>query len=434
MPPANALLNTAEGTIDRFQRSAFHYFEHQSHPVTGLVSDSSSTGCDASIAGSGMALACYPIAAARGYLTRDEAARRAELALRFYSAADQGASSSDSGNNGLFYHFLKSATGRRAGRSEISTIDSAILFAGALAAAEYFDRDSDVERSIRRMGTDLYLAADWHWASPRPPVISHGWTPERGFLRYDWRGYNEALLLYILALGSPTYPVKASAYDGWLSAYKWKSIYGHQLVYGGPLFVHQVAHSWIDFRGIRDSYMRGRGIDYFENSRRATYVQREYAVRNPRRFVGYGENCWGVSASTGPGPGAGKFHGYRARGVPFGPDDGTIAPWATAASLPFAPEIVLPALDYMERSFPLSGGQGTSTCFNETYSTGAGTGWTDAHSYAIDQGPVVLMIENYRSGLIWSLLRRSPWIRRGLERAGFTGGWLEQQECLRCGP
>lgn len=405
-----------EATIERVESGAFEYFRREHNPATGLVSDSTSGGSDASIAASGFSLASHAVAAHRGYLTRQEAARRVLVALEFLEGR---------GTNGFHYHFLDPATGERAGRCEVSTIDSAILFAGALAVAEYFDADDHVERRVRRLGTALYLAADWLWASPRSPAICHGWTPEKGFLSYDWRGYNEALLLYVLALGSSSFPVPASAYAEWLTAYRWKNVYGHEFLYGGPLFVHQTAHSFIDFRGIADDYMRARGTDYFENSRRATYVQREYAIRNPRRFAGYGENCWGVSASTGPG-GAG-FHGYRARGVPYGPDDGTIAPWATAASLPFAPEIVLPALTFMDESIGQHGGHGLGACFNRTYALAAqGDHWTAPDSFGIDQGPVVLMLENYRSDLIWRLLRSSPYVRRGLERAGFSGGWLEE--------
>ena len=398
-------------------KSASRYFECESHPVTGLVRDSTTPGSDASIAGSGMAFGSRIVAAERGFMTRSEAAHRTLIALRFLSSA------SHASVKGFFYHFLDCETGERAGKCEVSTIDSALLFAGALAAVEYFTEESETEREIRALGSNLFLNADWMWMSPRAPVIAHGWTPEKGFLRYDWRGYNEALLLYILALGSPTYPVSSAAYEAWLVSYKWKSIYGHELLYAGPLFIHQMAHSWIDFRGITDSYMRDRGSDYFENSRRATYVQREYGLRNPRKFAGYGENCWGVSASTGPGEG--KFHGYRARGVPFGPDDGTITPLATAASLPFAPEIVLPALAHMSRVSTEDHDDTGTPSFNATYSALAGNeAWTASHTYSIDQGPVALMIENYRSGLIWNLLKRSPYIRRGLERAGFTGGWL----------
>lgn len=405
----------AEGTLNRFQQSALGYFERESHSVSGLVSDSDTEGSHASIAGTGFGLACNALSAERGQATRVEAAQRTLKTLRFLTA------SRESGSHGFFYHFLDPVSGQRAGKCEISTMDSSLLFAGAIAVSHYFDRDTEIEREIRSLADNIYLNADWTWASPRQPVISHGWTPEKGFLRYDWRGYNEALLLYILALGSPTYPVSAGAYGGWLASYKWKSLYGHQMLYAGPLFIHQMAHAFVDFRGIADNYMRERRSDYFENSRRATYVQREYAVRNPRQFAKYGENCWGLSASAGPADG--KFFGYRARGVPYGPDDGTISPLATAASLPFAPEIVLPALEHMQ-NVPI-GDSKWSSCFNATYAPDEQT-WTSSHSYAIDEGLAVLMIENYRSELFWKLLRKSPYVVRGLERAGFTGGWLER--------
>ena len=401
-------------------RSAFRFFERESHPVTGLVRDSTGPASNATIAGSGMAFGSIIVASERGFLTHEEAASRALRSLRFLSTATQ------SSVNGFFYHFLECETGRRAGNCEVSSIDSALLFAGALAALEYFNGEDESDGEIRKLALDLYCAADWQWMSPRAPVIAHGWTPENGFLRFDWRGYNEALLLYILALGSPTYPVATEAYDGWLASYKWKSIYGNELLYAGPLFIHQMAHAWIDFRGIQDGYMRHRDSDYFENSRRATYVQREYARRNPKKFSGYGENCWGVSASAGPG--IGRFYGYRARGVPFGPDDGTITPLATAASLPFAPEIVLPALEHMWGNQDHADSNTTGgASFNASCSPTRGCdAWEASHTYAIDHGPVALMLENHRTGLVWDLLKRSPYIRRGLERAGFSGGWLHE--------
>ena len=151
------------------------------------------------------------------------------------------------------------------------------------------------------------------------------------------------MLLYVRGLGSPTYPLPDESYPAWLSTYVWKNVYGQEYVHAGPLFVHQLSHIWVDFRGIQDGYVRARGLDYFENSRRATYVQRAYAIRNPHGFAGYGKDCWGFTASDGPGPATVKVDGvtrrffdYVARGVPDGPDDGTIAPWAVVASLPFA--------------------------------------------------------------------------------------------------
>ena len=198
---------------------------------------------------------------------------------------------------------------------------------------------------------------------------------------YRWEGYDEALLLYVLGLGSPTYPLPEESYQAWLSTYVWKKIYDYEFVYAGPLFIHQLSHIWVDFRGIQDAYMRDKGLDYFENSRRATYVQREYAIHNPLEFALYDKDCWGITASDGPGPATLKVDGverqffdYVARGVPHGPDDGTIAPWAVVASLPFAPEIVLPAIRYFTDRVKLeqADSYGFKASFNPTYPVKSG--------------------------------------------------------------
>ena len=229
------------------------------------------------------------------------------------------------------------------------------------------------------------------------------------------------MILYLLGLGSPTHPLPAESYVGWTATYEWKKIYDHEFLYSGPLFTHQFSHVWIDFREIQDDYMRGKGSDYFENSRRATLVQRRYAIENPAGFAGYGENCWGISASNGPGPATHmingterRFFGYMARGVPDGPDDGTIAPSAVAASLPFAPEIVAPALRYFA-TLPLreNGAYGLEAAFNATIADLAGSPrlWVSPVHVGISRGPIVLMIENYRTGLIWGLMRGCPLCR-----------------------
>jgi hypothetical protein len=419
--------------IAELARATFGYFDRQTNPANGLVRDNTKPGSPASIAGTGHALACYPIAAARGYLTRGDAASRTVTALRFLCDAEQSDSTSATGFHGFFYHFLDWDTGARVDWSELSTLDSALLFAGALTAAAYFDGDDATEREIRTRANALYLRADWQWASPRAPAVSHGWRPGRGFLPYDYRGYSEALLLYVLALGSPTFPVPASAYDEWTSEYKWRTIYGQSHLFAGPLFIHQISHLWIDFRGIRDAYMRSHDLDYFENSRRATYVQQEYARRNPRGFAGYDALCWGITASDGPGPTNGelagkdqKFWNYRSRGVPYGPDDGTLSPWGVAASLPFAPEIVLPTLAAINARHPtVLGEHGYRCSLNPSFESAAGGTWVSSSHFAIDQGPVVMAIENHRSQLVWTLMRGSEHIVRGLRRAGFSGGWLE---------
>jgi hypothetical protein len=303
-----------------------------------------------------------------------------------------------------------------------------------LSAAGYFNRDVPDEQEVRDLAERLYARADWQWAQNNGVRVSHGWTPERGFLPYVWEGYCEGLLLYVLGLGSPTFPLPEESFSAWTSTYRWAKLYGHEFVYGGPLFMHQLSHLWIDFRGIRDAFMRGACIDYFENSRRATYVQQAYAIRNPGRFEDYGRYSWGITASNGPGPAtrrAGgetrRFFGYRARGVPYGPDDGTLAPWAVVASLPFAPEIVLPTVLNALSKFPEADSAYGFVCsVNPTFRKPgpARQVWiSDAH-FALDQGPVILMIENYRSGPIWRLMRRCEPVVRGLGRAGFAGGWL----------
>ena len=325
----------------------------QVNPLNGLIADKSRDGWPASIAATGMALTAYPVAVERTLMTREAAVTITLTTLRFFRNSVQGTAPDATGYKGFYYHFLEMATGRRAWRCELSTVDSAFLLAGALTAAAYFDRDDSPEQEIRRLADELYRRADWQWAQNGGPTVTHGYKPRAGFLKHRWAGYDEALLLYILGLGSPTYPLPVESYPAWLSTYAWKTIYDHEFVYAGPLFIHQLSHIWIDFRDIQDSYMREKGLDYFENSRRATYVQREYAIRNPREFAFYSKDCWGLTASDGPGPATVRVEGvqrrffdYLARGAPLGPDDGTVAPWAVVASLPFAPEIVLPAIRY----------------------------------------------------------------------------------------
>ncbi len=421
--------------LDRISRLTFRYFDRGMHPSTGLVPDSTKAGAMATTAGSGHALACYAVGAERGYVAREHAIARTLTILRFYWRSEQSEARDATGYRGFYYHFLHMDSGRRAPRSELSTIDSAILFAGMLVAVAYFDRDTPEEREIRSLGDALYRRADWAWACGGGETVRMGWTPERGFMSYGWRGYNEALFLYVLALGSPTFPIDPKGYEAFTETYRWKRLYGMDHLFAGPLFIHQLSHVWIDFRGIQDAFMRSRSSDYFENSRRATYIQREYAIRNPRGFAGYGANAWGITASDGPGPARRTVHdiprrfwAYHARGVPYGPDDGTLSPWAVAASLPFAPEIVIPALVELERTHAeITGELGYRCTYNDTFAAQDATAprWISEGYYAIDEGPVVLMIENHRSELIWSLMKSCTYLAEGLRAAGFDGGWLD---------
>ena len=421
--------------LEKLQRDSFGYFVHETNPDNGLVIDKTSEDWPASIAATGFALAAYPVAVERGFMTRAAAVERTLTTLRFFWNSPQGPEPDATGYQGFYYHFLDMKTGRRAWECELSTVDTAFLLAGALTAGIYFDRDNTDELEIRTIADALYRRANWEWALNLGSTVTHGWRPETGFLKFRWEGYDEAMLLYVLGLGSPTHPLPESCYRAWTSTYRWEQCFGYEYLYSGPLFTHQLSHVWIDFRGIQDAFMKTKGIDYFENSRRATYVQQHYAIDNPLKFKGYSRLCWGLTASNGPGPKTIKengiereFFGYRGRGVPYGPDDGTVAPWAVVSSLPFAPEIVLPTIDYCINRVKLteSNPYGCKSTFNHTYPVRSGNshGWVCPWHYGINQGPIVLMIENHRTGFLWKLMRDCPYIASGLRKAGFEVGWL----------
>jgi hypothetical protein len=348
LPVANPEGTDAE-MLEGLRRATFDYFRNEVNPRTGLIADKTQPGSPSSIAAVGMALSVYVVAIERDLLSRAEAIDRTLTLLRFFQSSHQGPEADATGYKGFYYHFLDMETGRRARQSELSTADTAILLAGVLTAASYFAGKSDEEGEIRELAESLYRRVDWQWALNGGTTVSHGWKPESGFLPQRWdTGYSEALILYALALGSPTFPIDPQGYKEWISTFEWKKVYDIEYLYAGPLFIHQMSHLWVDFRGIHDDFNREKGIDYFENTRRATYVQRQYGIENPLGFAHYSEYGWGLIASDGPGPDALELNGvqrvffnYIARGAPFGPDDGTISPWAVVASLPFAPEIVI---------------------------------------------------------------------------------------------
>ena len=425
----DALASDDATLLDSLQRSAFGYFVQHTNPANGLVADTSRPGSHASIAVVGFALSAYPVAVERGWILRGEAVQRSLAALRFFVHSDQSGSPHATGAHGFYFHFLHMDSGTRAWRSELSLIDSTLLLAGMLTAAAYFTAPTPDETELRTLADTLYCRANWRWAQRKGASVVMGWKPESGFLRYRWQGYNEALILYVLGLGSPTHPLTADSFADWTQTYQWINLYGYDFLYAGPLFIHQFSQAWIDFRGIQDRFMRDKQSNYFENSRRATYIQRAYAVHNPRHFTGLGADCWGLSAGDGPRAPrqriAGRrqtFYGYAARGVPYGPDDGTLSGPAALASLVFAPEIVVPAVRQLmalggERAVLASG-------FNASVRTPTGGIWVSEGRFGLDQGLLVMVLENHRSGLPWQLPRGSPYIRAGLQRAGFQGGWL----------
>lgn len=444
-PAANDEAAATAAMLDSLERRTFHYFWDLSHPATGLTPDRWPTQSFASVAATGFGLTAYPIGVERGWVTRAEVRERVLRTFEFLWSAPQSAGRRGAiGHRGFFYHFLDMASGARFEEVELSTVDTALLMAGVLFCQSYFDRPE--EARVRALAESLYARVDWQWAQPRPPTIALGWKPEGGFLPYDWRGYNEAMVMYVLALGSPTHPVRPEAWDAWTSRYRWGDQHGFEHLGFGPLFGHQYSHVWVDFRGIRDAWCRGKDIDYFENSRRATLAQRAYAIENPGGWTGYGENVWGLTACDGPvereltiDGRKRQFHTYWARGASFAGvnDDGTIAPTAAGGSIAFAPEVVVPALRTMRDTYGerLYSTYGFLDAFNPTLKlpvpvqhgvVDTTLGWFDTDWLGIDQGPIVCMIENHRSGFVWQVMRRNPHVRRGLRAAGFTGGWLDE--------
>src|SRR5262245_27810772 len=388
----------AQAFLDTLEQRTFNFFWERTPAQTGLTPDRWPTLTFSSIAAVGFALTAYPIGVERGYVTRAQAAERTVATLQWFWQAPQGSQAAGvSGYNGFFYHFLDLQTGVRYQTVELSTIDTALLLGGVLFCREYFDGPDSTETRIRALADSLYRRVNWAWAQRTAPLVSMGWTPEQGFLQSDWRGYNEAMIIPILALGSPTHPIDSTGWASWTSGYQWGSFNGQTHVGFAPLFGHQYSHVWIDFRGIHDDFMRAHGINYFENSRRATLAQRAYAIANPNHWTGYTADVWGLTACDGPADksltvngSSRQFHGYFARGASFTeiPDDGTIAPTAAGGSVPFAPEISIPALIAMRERYGdhLFGEYGFFDAFNPTFqfsgqaSAGqvvSGVGWFD---------------------------------------------------------
>jgi len=446
-PASRAQMAREAAFLDTLEQRTFRWFWDLSDPRTGLTPDRAPTPSFASMAAVGFALTAYPIGAERGWVTRAQARERTLATLGFLWQAPQGpAPQGCTGYRGFFYHFVEPGTGHRFEQVELSTMDTALLLAGALFCQSYFDRDEPQEAEVRALAESLYARVDWRWAQVRPPMVVHGWDPENGFLPYDWRGMNESMLVPILALASPTHPLGQEVWSDWERGCRWGSFQGIEHVGFAPLFGHQYPQVWLDLRGLQDSLMRAHGIDWFENSRRATLAQRAYAIANPGRFKGYGERLWGLTACDGPlndsvtvGGRRLRFSTYEARGASFTEivDDGTISPAAAGGSVAFAPEIVVPALIAMRETYgdQVFGPYGFVDALNPTLDVPArvqhgrvvpGVGWFDVDRLGIDQGPILAMIENHRSGLVWRTLRKNPHIVRGLRAAGFTGGWLDE--------
>jgi len=415
--------------LDTVQHSTFDYFIHEINPQKVLIKDRSTETSPATIAAMGFAIPVWAIGAERNWISREKAAELTLIMLRFLIESKQSPDPVSTGYKGFYYHFLDMQEGLRFWNSELSTIDTAWLLAGIRFAVQYYNQDQKSEKTIRELGDALTFRVEWDFMTmpengEHAYTISMGWTPEKGLHDMGWFGYNEALYLYILAAGSG-YSSAPKAYGAWLKGYEWREPYpGLAHVAFPPLFGHQYTQLFLDLRGIADRYMKEKGIDYFENSRRATYVNRQYAIENPKGWVGYDSLTWGISASDGPGPvynfNEKEFIGYAGRGT-AGPewtffDDGTLTPTALFGSIVFAPEIVIPAAKSIYKRFAdkgLWGRYGMVDAYNLTVK------WFDQEYLGLDQGPIVIAIENLRTEMVWKYCMNDPVIQKGLKNLGF---------------
>lgn len=415
--------------LDTLQNRTFLYFIDESNFTNGMVKDRSTKDSPASIAAVGFALPAYAVGAEHSWISRKEAIERTLNTLNFFLGSSQSADAVSTGYKGFYYHFLDMKTGLRFWNCELSSIDTGLLLAGIIFVRQYFDKNTPTEIEIRKKASLLLTRVDWKFFtlpadSKFPYDIAMGWVPGHGLSQDGWIGYNEAQIMFVIAAGDGMENAR-KGYETWTKTYEWQEPYkGLGQVVFPPLFGHQFTNLYIDLRGIADNYMQEKRIDYFENSRRATLTQRLYSIQNPHGFQGYDSLVWGITACDGPDQSNdfdhNKFNGYAGRGS-SGPqynyfDDGTIAPYASGSSIVFAPEIVVPTLMHLYNQYKdkgIWGKYGFVDAFNLT------ANWFDKDDIGIDEGPLLLMLENFRTGLIWKYMMRDTIIKNGLNVLGF---------------
>jgi len=397
-PPSSSTLSDADRDfLYELECLTFRYFWEQANPATGLVKDRcnartpTDNGVVASIAATGFGLTSLCIAEEEGFILRDQAIERVVTTLRSLWKKLPN-------HRGFFYHWANINTGERIWDSEISSVDTAILLCGVLTCREHF-RDPEVNR----LAYEVFNRVEWTWLSEDTTLLSHGWTPEFGFLPARWDYYSELMMMYLLALGSSSHPLRAETWNAW----KRLTFEYDGLRYIGsfaPLFVHQYSQAWFDFRGKRDRY-----ADYFQNSAIATDVHRRFCVELASQFPTYSDDLWGITASD-------SDKGYVIWGGPpaVGPIDGTVVPSASAGSLPFLPQPTMRVLRTIRTRYSQAWCQyGFVNAFNPLKN------WYDSDVVGIDTGITMLMAENARTGFVWNTFMKTPEAQRGMEKAGF---------------
>ena len=395
-PEPTALSPEDDQLLDEIERACFLFFWEQGNPQTGLIKDrcnvrTKDTSVSASIASLGFGLTGICIAEKRGYVSHSDARLRVIQALSYLWHKLPT-------HRGFFYHFANINTGERLWDSEVSSVDTAILLCGVLMCREYF-RD----KTIDDLAHAIFDRVDWTWLSEDTSLLSHGWTPELGFIPYKWDFYSELMMMYLLGMGSQSHPLNSEAWFAWK-----RTIFEYDgLRYIGsyaPLFVHQYSQAWFDFRGKRDRY-----ADYFENSVIATDVHRRFCLELSEQFPDYSNALWGITASD-------SERGYVVWGGPpaMGPIDGTVVPCAAGGSLPFLPAACMRVMRTIHDRYPKAWCRyGFVDAFNPL------TDWYDTDVIGIDTGIIMLMAENARTGFVWEMFMKNPEAQRGMEVAGF---------------
>ncbi|MEX6690387.1 glucoamylase family protein [Danxiaibacter flavus] len=411
--PANRPKNLSDSALlGLVQKQTFNYFWDFAHPVSGLARERSNESFDyggevVTTGGSGFGIMAIIVASERGWITREQAAERMNKIVKFLWKADAF--------HGVFPHWMNGETGKtiRFGRKDdgADIVESSFLFQGLLCARQYFTKDNVMEREIRDRVNWMWNEIEWNWfTKDGQEVLYWHWSPNNGWvMNFPLRGFNECLITYVLAASAEHYPVTPAVYHrGWAQSdffRNGKEFYGIKLPlgfdYGGPLFFSHYSFLGLDPRGLKDQY-----ADYWEQNRNHTLINREHCVRNPNKFKGYGANCWGLTASD-------TYNGYNAHSPTN--DFGTISPTAALSAFPYTPEYSMQALKhfYYDLGDKIWGEYGFVDAFNETQN------WYASSYLAIDQGPIVVMIENYRTGLLWNLFMSCPEVKNGLKKLGF---------------
>ena len=395
--------------LDMVQEYTFRYFYEYGHPTSGMARERLGSDDIVTTGGTGFGIMALIVGVHRGYITREEGVNRLLKIVSFLQFADRF--------HGVFPHWMNGKTGDVIPFSTFDNggdlVETAFLMEGLLSARQYFNQNLLTENTLRDVITSLWEDVEWdHYSRNDSGVLYWHWSPNFGWqMNFPLRGYNEALIVYLLALASPTHPVDADYYhSGWAGAgyvngntwYGYKLFVGPHL--GGPLFFAHYSFMGFDPRNIKDAY-----ANYFDQNRNHTLINRSWCIDNPFNYEGYSENCWGLTASDDP-------FGYLAHAPGPGTDNGTITPAAAIPSMPYTPQESLGALKhfYREHGPDLWGEYGFYDAFNLKQD------WFADSYLAIDQGPIINMIENHRSGLLWSNFMANPEITPALTAAGFV--------------